>query len=40
MIIIWLLVWLLCDVPSVHPWNAWFITLIISLVFLLYRVVQ
>lgn len=34
MILIWLLVWWIQHFPPVHPWNTWFITLIISLILL------
>jgi hypothetical protein len=31
MILIWLLVWWLHNFPYVHPWNDWFIWLIVSI---------
>lgn len=34
MILIWLIVWAIENTPAVHPWNDWFITLIISIVLL------
>lgn len=32
MIFVWLIIWALSGLPGVHPWNAWFITLIVSIV--------
>ena len=34
MIIVWTIAWWLNNFPPVHPWNTWFIFLIISLVLL------
>jgi hypothetical protein len=32
MILLWLLVWWAHNFPSVHPWNDWFIWMIVAIV--------
>lgn len=34
MILIWALIWWIYNFPPVHPWNDWFIWLIIAIVLL------
>lgn len=29
MIVLWLIVWLCSSVPSLHPWNAWLVALLV-----------
>lgn len=29
MLVIWLIVWLCCNTPALHEWNAWAVGLIV-----------